>query len=131
MFTGFNGISFPFRIVNGGVKMSTTSVENVQHIEESIKQILNTQFLERPMESDIYSDIESLLFEPNNVALQNILALRIEEALSLDDRIECSSDDIEFITDTQNGIEYLYANITYRVVKYNTTHTSKVKVGEI
>ena len=77
MFTGFNGISFPFRIVNGGVKMSTTSVENVQHIEESIKQILNTHFLERPMESDIYSNIESLLFEPSNVALQNIFALRI------------------------------------------------------
>ena len=83
------------------------------------------------MEADIYSNIESLLFEPNNVALQNVLALRIEEALSLDDRIECNRDDIEFITETTNGVEYLYANITYKVVKYNTTYTSKVKVGQL
>ena len=130
-FTGYNGISFPFRVFNGGVVMSTTSVNNVKHIEESVIQILNTHFLERPMESDIYSDIEPLLFEPNDVALQNVLALRIEEALSIDERIECSKDDITFSVENKNGNEILYANVTYKVIKYNTYYSSKVKVGEV
>lgn len=131
--SGYTGISFPFRISNrGGVVMSTTSANDSTHIDESIKQIFATNFLERPMEAEIYTTITSLLFEPNDFTLQQILKERMVDDLTrLEERIECDSDDIEFTVETEGDIEYLYAMITYKVIRYNTFYTSKIKVGEI
>ena len=130
--SGFTGISYPFRISNrGGVVMSTTSQNDPTHIEESIQQIFNTNFLERPMEADIYSTISSLLFEPNDLTLQQVLKSRIVDDLErLEERIECDEDGIEFVVEVENDEEYLYALITYKILRYNTYYTSKIKVGE-
>ena len=131
--SGFKGISYPFRISNrGGVVMSTTSKNDPTHIAESIQQIFNTNFLERPMEAEIYSNVTSLLFEPNDVALQQVLKSRIVNDLErLEERIECDEDSVEFEVETEDDVEYLYAYITYKIIKYNTYYTSKIKVGEI
>lgn len=131
--SGFTGISYPFRISNrGGVVMSTTSKTDPTHIAESIQQIFNTNYLERPMESDIYSNITSLLFEPNDISLQQVLKSRIVEALErLETRIECEEDGIEFEVEIEDDTEYLYANISYKIIKYNTYYTSRIKVGEV
>ena len=131
--SGFKGISYPFRISNrGGVVMSTTSKNDPTHIAESIQQIFNTDFLERPMEAEIYSSVTSLLFEPNDVALQQVLKSRIVSDLErLEERIECDEDSVEFEVETEDDVEYLYAYITYKIIKYNTYYTSKIKVGEI
>ena len=131
--SGFKGISYPFRISNrGGVVMSTTSKNGPTHIAESIQQIFNTDFLERPMEAEIYSNGTSLLFEPNDVALQQVLKSRIVSDLErLEERIECDEDSVEFEVEIEDDVEYLYAYITYKIIKYNTYYTSKIKVGEI
>ena len=131
--SGFKGISYPFRISNrGGVVMSTTSKNDPTHIAESIQQIFNTNFLERPMEAEIYSSVTSLLFEPNDVVLQQVLKSRIVSDLErLEERIECDEDSVEFEVETEDDVEYLYAYITYKIIKYNTYYTSKIKVGEI
>lgn len=131
--SGFKGISYPFRISNrGGVVMSTTSKNDPTHIAESIQQIFNTNFLERPMEADIYSNVTSLLFEPNDVALQQVLKSRIVSDLErLEERIECDEDSVEFEVEIEDDVEYLYAYITYKIIKYNTYYTSKIKVGEV
>ena len=131
--SGFTGISYPFRISNrGGCVMSTTSRTDPTHIAESIKQIFNTSFLERPMESDIYTTVTSLLFEPNDEALQAVLKSRMVDDLErLEERVTCSEDDIEFTIEIEDDVEFLYANLTYTIIKYNTSYTSKVKVGEI
>ena len=131
--SGFKGISYPFRISNrGGVVMSTTSKNVPTHIAESIQQIFNTNFLERPMEAEIYSNVTSLLFEPNDIALQQVLKSRIVSDLErLEERIECDEDSVEFEVETEDDVEYLYAYITYKIIKYNTYYTSKIKVGEI
>ena len=131
--SGFKGISYPFRISNrGGVVMSTTSKNDPTHIAESIQQIFNTDFLERPMEAEIYSSVTSLLFEPNDVALQQVLKSRIVSDLErLEERIECDEDSVEFEVETEDDVEYLYAYITYKIIKYNTYYTSKIKVGEV
>lgn len=131
--SGFTGISYPFRVSNrGGCVMSTTSRHDPTHISESIQQILNTGFLERPMESEVYTTATSLLFEPNDITLQQVLKSRIVSDLErLEKRIECDEDDIEFVVETENDVEYLYAIISYRIIKYNTFFTSKVKVGEV
>ena len=131
--SGFKGISYPFRISNrGGVVLSTTSKNDPTHIAESIQQIFNTNFLERPMEAEIYSNVTSLLFEPNDIALQQVLKSRIVSDLErLEERIECDEDGVEFEVETEDDVEYLYAYITYKIIKYNTYYTSKIKVGEI
>jgi len=132
--SGFTGISYPFRINSrGGVSMSTTSSTDPTHIAESIAQIFGTNFLERPMEGDkIYTTVSPLLFEPNDVALQQVLKTRmVDDLLRLETRIDCGEDDIDFIVETEAGIETLYANITYRIIKYNTTYTSKIRIGEV
>ena len=131
--SGFTGISYPFRISNrGGVVMSTTSKTDPTHLAESIQQILNTEFLERPMESQIYTTVTPLLFEPNDVSLQQILKSRIVDDISrLEERVECDEDDITFEVVSENGVEYLYASITYKIIRYNTYYTSKIKVGEV
>ena len=131
--SGFTGISYPFRVNNrGGVSMSTTSATDPTHIAESIRQIFNTSLLERPMESDIYTTVTSLLFEPNDEALQAVLKSRMVDDLErLEERVTCSEDDIEFTIEIEDDVEFLYANLTYTIIKYNTSYTSKVKVGEI
>lgn len=132
--SGFTGISYPFRISNrGGVVMSTTGRNDPTHIAESIQQIFSTNFLERPMESEIYTTVTALLFEPNDIALQQVLKTRIVQDLErLESRIECSEDGIEFEVEVDDkGIEYLYANISYKIIKYNTYYQSKIKVGEL
>lgn len=132
---GYKGISYPFRIgSNGGVVMSSTSKKDATHIAESIQQILNTNYLERPMESDVYTTVTSLLFEPNDETLQQVLRTRIVDDITrLDDRVTIDTDGVEFKVETDlEGIEYLYAYITYQVIKYSTTlYTTKVKVGEV
>lgn len=133
--SGYTGISFPFRVTSrGGCAMSTTSRNNPAHIAESIQQIFCTNFLERPMEgADVYTSVSMLLFEPNDESLQQVLKHRMVEDLErLEERIECGEDGIEFTVDVDDsGTEFLYANITYKIIKYNTYYTSKVKVGEV
>ena len=131
--SGFTGISYPFRISNrGGVVMSTTSASDATHIKESIQQILSTRFLERPMEADIYSDVDSAIFEPDDDALQEMIKSDIVDAVNeLDERVELDEEDIDFEIEEEDGVEMLYAIVTYKVVRYNTTYTDKVKVGEV
>lgn len=131
--SGFTGISYPFRISNrGGVVMSTTSRTDPTHIVESIQQIFNTNFLERPMESSIGSTVSALLYEPNDETLKQVLRSRIVSDLErLEERIECAEEGVKFSVEIENDMEYLYAYITYRVVKYNTYYTSRVGIGEV
>ena len=113
--SGYTGISYPFRISNrGGCVMSTTSRNDPTHIAESIQQIFNTGFLERPMESQVYTTVKSLLFEPNDISLQQVLRKRVVDDLDrLEERVECDEDGVEFEVEEEGGVEYLYVNITY------------------
>lgn len=131
--SGYTGISYPFRISNrGGCVMSTTSRNDPTHIAESFQQIFNTGFLERPMESQVYTTVKSLLFEPNDISLQQVLRKRIVDDLDrLEERVECYEDGVEFEVEEESGVEYLYVNITYKIIKYNAYYTSKIKVGEV
>ena len=133
--TGYKGISYPFRISSkGGVMMSTTTKRDATHIAESIQQILNTEFLERPMESDVYTTVTSLLFEPNNETLQQVLRTRVVNDITrLDPRVRIGFDGIQFeVKKDANKVDYLYMYITFSVVKYSTSkYTAQVKIGEV
>lgn len=126
MQTGFTGISFPFRINGkGGVTMSSTSVSDVPHIIEAIEQILLTKPRERRMEYHFKSDLDTDIFEPNDSSAKNLIEHQIREALgNLEDRIEVVNVDI---SSEDNKVQ---ADIAFRVLMYNTTYSSRIKVGE-
>lgn len=131
--SGYTGISFPFRVGSkGGIVMTTTNINDPEHIEESIRQILTTYELERPMEHEVYSAIEDFVFEPNDESLQAIMkSVIVEDLERLEGRIELSEDDIEFEVEEDEGVSILYAIITYKVIKYETYYTSQIKLGEV
>ena len=124
---GFTGISFPFRIgVKGGVVTSTTGVMDVQHIVEAMTQILCTRPMERCMEYHFKSEIDTNIFEPNDVSIKTLLSYQITEALrELEDRISVDSVSIE-----SKGSAVI-AVIHYTVLAYNTSHVVSIKVGDI
>lgn len=124
---GFNGVSFPFRISGtGGVKMSTTDIMDIPHILEAMEQILLTKPRERKMEYHFKSDLDTMIFEPNDISSRNLIAHQITTALAqLEDRIEVVN--VEVVSEENNSI---VANITFRVLMYNTTYSKKVKVGD-
>ena len=131
--SGFTGIGYPFRLNSqGGVVTTTTSKNDSSHIDDSIRQILGTNELERPMETEIYSNIDQVLFEPNDDGVQAILrSIIVEDLERLEDRISVSEENIDFIVEEENGIEYLYVIITYTILKYNADFTSQFKLGEV
>ena len=124
---GFTGISFPFRIgVKGGVVTSTTGVMEAQHIIEAMTQILCTRPMERCMEYHFKSEIDSSLFEPNDVSIKTLIAYQIKEALKqLEDRISVDSVNV-----TSEGSSVI-AVITFTILSYNTSHTTNIKVGDM
>lgn len=124
---GFTGISFPFRIgVKGGVVTSTTSVMDVQHIIEAMKQILSTRPMERCMEYHFKSEIDSDIFEPNDASCRTLIAYQVEEALrELEDRIKVDSVEIE------SDDSSIYAVIYFTVLTYNTVYVANIKVGDL
>lgn len=123
---GYTGISFPFRIgVKGGVVTSTTSTREVPHIIESMEQILQTFRYERTMESHIYSELDTDIFEPNDISTHTLLEYQIKDALTrLEPRIEVLG-----VTFSSRD-SFLYATIRFKALPYDTEYTSKLKVGE-
>lgn len=127
--SGFTGISFPFKISNkGGVLLSSTDKYNVQHIIESIHQILGTRIGERTMELNFGSDLDTQIFEPNDPTTHNLIAYEIVEALERwEKRIVVKKKDITF---TVEG-EKIYATVRFEVVNYGTSHTTQVEIGGV
>lgn len=126
MSTKLRGISFPFRIGNkGGVVMSETSETTIQHTVEALQQILLTRKLERAMENDIYSDLDTELFRPNDTSVENLIRYEIELAAKKIDNIEIKNVQFAYATNA------LLAIVTIRFTAYDTVHTTSLKVGDI
>lgn len=123
---GYTGISFPFRIgVKGGIVISSTNEREVPHIIESMKQILGTFKYERTMEHHIYSEIDSEVFEPNDLSTHTLLQYQIKDALKrLEPRVEVLG---VTITSEDNTV---FATIRFKANPYDKEYTSKLKVGE-
>ena len=131
--SGFKGISYPFRVSSqGGAVMTDTNEFDSSHIDDSIRQILGTYELERPMESDVFCRFDIQLFEPNDEVVNSLLKdLIIEDLNRLEDRIEVDEDSIEFEVDEVDGVSYLYVTISYTIIKFNTYTTTTFNLGEV
>lgn len=126
MSQSYTGVAFPFHIgVKGGVAMSTTSVEDIPHLAESIQQIVQTRDLERTMEYHIKCNASTYLFDPNDESTRALIAHECREAIEeCDDRVEVQNISVY-------GVEHtVYADVLIKVKKYDKTYSVNTKVGE-
>lgn len=107
--------------------MSHVDANTLQHIEESIQQILLTKPRERKMEYHFKSDLDTSIYEPNDSSARSLIEYQIKQALTeLEDRITVTS-----VTVTSKD-SFIYAVIRYRVNVYiDAQFTYTAKVGEI
>jgi len=73
------GVAFPFRIdsTTGGV----ATASGVDKISQNVRIILGTRVGERPMLRNFGSSLHSLVHEPNDAALADILKNQAQQAL--------------------------------------------------
>jgi phage baseplate assembly protein W len=127
MAQGYKGISFPFRIgVKGGVVMTTTSRDNISHIKESMQQIILTRQNERCMEQQIYSSVDTHIFDPNDVSTRSLIAFEVEEAIKKNEpRVEVLS------VSTYEEDNIIWATVTFKVLSYDVVQEVDLKVGDV
>jgi len=115
------GIKFPFGFTQrtGGVYKgtSTEESEDVQHIQQSIRQILDTVIESRVIRRDFGSLLASIVFDPNDVTLDVRLDYIIRRAIETwEPRViigPITTDRSEW----QDG--RLYINISFTIIKIN------------
>ena len=120
---GYTGISFPFRIgFRGGVVMSTTTDMEIQHIQESIRQILLTRRGERVNEPEFGADLYHSVFENIDATLVNVLSYKVQTALERwEPRIEVRE---IFIREIDGGVEVIVDFIVLRTSIESTSSVS-------
>lgn len=92
--------------------MSGTSDMEIQHIIESIKQILLTRKGERVNEPEFGADLYNVIFENLDETLLNVLTFKIQDALQRwEPRIEV--DDV-YIIEQEGGVDVV---VEFTVVK--------------
>lgn len=117
---GYTGISFPFRFGgNGGVQTSTTNIDDLSHINESIAQIILTKLGERYMEVDFGSEAHKQLFSDLDDETElAVLKFYIMDALEKwETRITVDDVILEQKIDS-NKQSYMECTVIYEVIKY-------------
>lgn len=98
----YQGISYPFRFSSkGGIETSTTTTRDVQHIRESVEQILRTSLGERVMLPEFGAGLKNLVFEPNNPVTMSLLEKTLlRDLIKWEPRIEVV--DISISVESEN-----------------------------
>jgi|TARA_Y100000389_G_C17209168_1_gene387633 phage baseplate assembly protein W len=71
-------LSFARHPVTGDIAFLT----NVEAVKRSVRNLINTNFYERPFHPEIGSDVRSVLFEPVSPPVANILQRNIEDVVN-------------------------------------------------
>ena len=67
-------------------------LSDVDAVKRSVRNLINTNFYERPFHPEIGSDIRATLFEPVSPSTANLLARRVEECIvNFEPRAELSN----------------------------------------
>lgn len=121
------GLKFPFTInAKGGMTLVKQSKGDTSLMDFKLEQLLNTNRGERVMECDVFSDLDTFVFEPSDVSTRTLLEYEIRQAI-VDFIPEITIINISVYSQGRQ----LIAAITYRDNTYNSTETSVVKVGDL
>ena len=109
--------------------MSSTSLTSLDHINESIAQIVLTEYKERVMEMTIGSAVENSVFAlSDDESTFAVLAYDIVDALTrLEPRIIVTEDDVT-VASYEN---ILIAEINYIIKEYNTSYSQMITLGGV
>lgn len=117
------GIGFPPRIVNGRLAWS----EGETNVRESIQIILLTELEERLFLPDFGGNLQQFLFEPNTVATRQLIADRIQKAVTQwEPRVVVESVVVEEEKDDPRGA---IAILTYKLVATQTRERVTLNVA--
>lgn len=116
------GVRFPFQFTQrtGGVFKGTSvsASEEVQHITESILQILGTAIQSRVIRRDFGSELRGIVFEPNDPALDTLLDYMIRTAIEKwEPRVIIGP---ILIDQAEWKIGRLEINVNFHIIKTNT-----------
>ena len=109
------GITFPIHLENGKPPLET----GVPLIRASIRSILSWEVGNRFFLPEFASRLETLLFEPNDFLLKQLLNIYVVEALKKwEHRIELLEANIEDV-----DFQAIKLNISYKILTTNTVDT--------
>jgi len=111
------GLKFPFRFSDRtGIPMASSDLDR---INESIIQILETRPGERLMRPDFGSRVRDLVFEQNDAVLKALLRFHINDAIKRWER-RIVVNDISFdVSPATTDRHLLFVRIDYRVIQTN------------
>lgn len=119
------GLSFPFRITEGG---GVAEQRGGDKLKENIVQILLTGAGERVMRRDYGGGLRKLLHDPSNDALRAIVQHQIAKAVSrFEPRVLVQS--IEVTARRDGGAEELWVSIAYVIRRTRQTQSLSVPIG--
>jgi phage baseplate assembly protein W len=117
------GIAFPPRVINGQLAWS----EGETNVRESIRIILMTELEERIFLPDFGGSLQQFLFEPNTVSTRQLIADRIQNAVTLwEPRVVVESVIVE---EDKNDPRSAIATLTYKLVATQTLERVSLNVA--
>ena len=106
-------LKFPFSVGKDGPKTSSRS----EHVREQIEQVLFTSPKERVFRPEFGVGVRRLVFEPNNVALQNTTRKQLNASLA--EALYGEVDPRTLEIDVRNEDEKLIIHISYVLAAIN------------
>ena len=106
-------LKFPFSVGDDGPKTSSRS----EHVREQIEQVLFTSPKERVFRPEFGVGVRRLVFEPNNVALQNTTRKQLNASLA--EALYGEVDPRTLEIDVRNEDEKLIIHISYVLAAIN------------
>lgn len=112
-------LSFARHPLTGDIAFLT----DVEAVKRSVRNLINTNFYERPFHPEIGSDVRSILFEPVSPPVANVLQRNIEDVIkNFEPRAELISVDVSPNIDSNS----YSATIKFYVVNSPTAVTVNV-----
>lgn len=121
------GLKFPFQVnEKGGISLVKQTKEDTSLFDGKLEQLLGTGKGDRTMECNVFSELDTFIFEPTDTTTKTLLEYQIKDAI-LKNIPEITVSSISIYT-YKNSI---IANIIYKDNLYGTTNTSQVRVGDM
>lgn len=123
------GLSFPFQVNSkGGVSLVQQSDTDFTIFDMKLEQLLNTNKGERTMECNVFSELDTFVFEATDASTKTLLEYQIKQAV-LAQIPEITVTNVDMYSNDEEHT--LMAVITYKVKAYGTEHTVPVRVGDM
>ena len=121
------GLKFPFEVnAKGGLSLVKQERNDPSIFDGKLEQLLNTNKGERVMENDVFADLDTFVFEPNDQSTKTLLEYQIKQAV-LKHIPEITLVSVNVYSEEKSIIAY----IMYTIDAYDVTQGVAVKVGDM